>query len=209
MGIADKLPSSRPMSIRSFAEASETSPRRIRRLIRSGRLRTIENQVGEVRIPESELERVRKWKESRQIKQSMELVPSGTFAAIRASYEGPSPVSVENTSLSVSLVRHEAALMRLGFLESEIAHAHRQLQETIDKAADLQERAEAAEHDCISATVRAVEAEHKVEELRTELIDSTFRAVQLQDEITRLQDQLSTPWWKKALNQLRKKQPSE
>ncbi len=42
----------RPLSIRAFAEAAETSPRRIRRLIRQGRLRTLENQAGEVRIPE-------------------------------------------------------------------------------------------------------------------------------------------------------------
>jgi len=192
------------MSIRSFAEASETSPRRIRRLIRAGRLRTVENQAGELRIPESELERVRKWKESRQLKQSMELVPSGTFTAVRTSFEGPSPVSVETNALQVSLVRHEAALMRLGYLESEVAHSHRQLQEVMDRASEFQERAEIAEQDAISATVRAVEAEHKVEELRTELIESTFRSVQLQEEITRLQDQLATPWWKRALATLRK-----
>src|SRR5947208_2445782 len=45
MAISDVSETSRPLSVRAFAEAAETSPRRIRRLIRQGRLLTVENQA--------------------------------------------------------------------------------------------------------------------------------------------------------------------
>src|SRR5262245_39905959 len=125
------LESTRPMSIRAFAEAAETSPRRIRRLIRQGRLRTIMNQSGETRIPESELPRVTAWRDHQSLKQSMEVMPV------------PSPVSIpdlaedgeysgESVGAFISLHRHEAAMMRLGFLESELASSRKLLRETTD-----------------------------------------------------------------------------
>ena len=99
----------------------------------------------------------------------------------------------------VPLQRHEAAMVRLGYLESEIASTRKMLQELAEREADFKDRAREAEKDAISATVRAVEAENQLEEMRTQVIDSTFRAMELQNEVEELRGHLMLPWWKKLL----------
>lgn len=201
MGLPEKSSqSSRPLSIRAFAEAAGTSPRRIRRLIRQGRLRTVENQAGEVRIPEAEVERLQADKQSRELMQSMEMdaVPSTAITLRDDDFDDE-----EMNGLVVTLARHEAAMVRLGFLESELAVTRKLLKETSEREEENKKRAEEAEQDAIASTVRAVEAEHRLEELRTQVIDSTFRAIELQDEVKKLQDVLMMPWWRRMFVNLK------
>lgn len=188
--------SSRPLSIRAFADLAETSPRRIRRLIRQGRLRTTQNSTGEVRIPESELSRLEDEKQNRLLKQSMELVPVENSLEIQVDSEG----EYHGNGLVVSLQRHEAAMVRLGYIESELAATRRLLQEASQRQQDLQDRTEDAEQDAVAATVRAVEAETALEEMRSQVIDSTFKAMELEKQVETLRAEAGKPWWKKIFS---------
>lgn len=196
MGAAQKQEtqelSGRPMSIRAFAEAAATSPRRVRRLIRQGRLRTVENQSGEVRVPESELHRLLGLKKNRVLRQSMELQ---AVAPNQPQEIGPQAIELMDTGPVVPLPRHEAAMVRLGFLESELACTRKLLLDASDREAELKQKSQLAEKDAVSATVRAIEAEHSLQELRTQVIDSTFRAMELQEEVKRLQERVMEPWY--------------
>lgn len=191
--------SSRPLSIRAFADLAETSPRRVRRLIRQGRLQTVMNSAGETRIPESELSRMEGEKQNRNLKQSMELTPFNNSMELYGDDDDDDDDEAyagAGTAL-VSIQRHEAAMVRLGFMESELAATRRLLSEQAQRTFDLEERAGDAEQDAVSATVRAVEAEHALEEMRTQVIDSTFRAMELQRELEELHVEMRAPWWKK------------
>lgn len=197
MALPDEQPgqSCRPLSIRAFADLAETSPRRVRRLIRQGRLRTVESTGGEIRIPENELSRMESEKQNRLLRHSMELTPVHTSMELAldeedddAPYTGQAMVSIQ---------RHEAAMVRLGFIESELAATRRLLNDQTARAQECDERASDAEQDAVAATVRAVEAEHALEEMRTQVIDSTFRAMELQKELDKLHVELRTPWWRK------------
>ena len=189
--------SSRPLSIRAFADLAETSPRRVRRLIRQGRLQTVLTSVGETRIPESELSRMEDEKQNRMLKQSMELTPINQSMELGFDDDDDDDEGYQPGGAMVSIQRHEAAMVRLGFMESELAATRRLLGEQASKAFDLEERAMDAEQDAVAATVRAVEAEHALEEMRTQVIDSTFRAMELQRELDMVHADLRTPWWKK------------
>lgn len=188
--------SGRPLSIRAFADLAETNPRRIRRLIRQGRLRTTTNSAGEIRIPEGELVRLEGDKQNRLLKQSMELQAIDTSIDL-ISKDG---YDDHERGALVSLQRHEAAMVRLGFIESELAASRRLLQESAQRQQDLEERADEAEQDAVAATVRAVEAETALEEMRSQVIDSTFRAMELEKEVEELRDEVQKPWWKKMFS---------
>lgn len=198
----------RPMSIRAFAEAAETSPRRIRRLIRQGRLRTIENQAGEVRIPETELERLSRWKDRRRLSQSMELKAISmesepSRATLRIVKDDPIK---ETYAMQIPLARHEAAMMRVGYLESELAVCHRLLEEGKDRELALREqyqdqeqRAELAETRLEDIEDKLIQTEFKLEEMRSQVIESSFQAVQLQDEVKELRQRLMSGWFSRLL----------
>lgn len=204
----------RPMSIRAFAEAAETSPRRIRRLIRQGRLRTIENQAGECRIPETELERLSKWKDRSRIRQSMEIMaqsmemePSRTH--LRAVKDDP---IAETYAMQIPLSRHEAAMMRIGYLESELAVCKRMLEEGKDREMLLRDHVTEGEERSLLAETRLeeiqdklVETEFKLEEMRSQVIESSFQAVQLQDEVKALRERLMASWFSRVLEVWRTK----
>lgn len=192
--------SNRPLSIRAFADLAETSPRRVRRLIRQGRLRTTTNSAGETRIPESELSRLEDEKRNREAKQSMELAPVNV--ALEAELDGDQDGQYHGAI--VSLQRHEAAMVRLGFLESELAATRKLLSESAHNEAELQERAMDAEQDAVSATVRAVEAEHALEDMRSQVIDSTFKAMELQNELEEMRAEIQKPWWQKIFSSNKK-----
>lgn len=199
----------RPLSIRAFAEAAETSPRRIRRLIRQGRLRTIENQAGEVRIPETELERLSKWKDRRRLSQSMELTaismemePSRTI--LRA-VKKDDPIA-ETYAMQIPLSRHEAAMMRIGYLESELAVCKRMLEEGKDRETLLrdnvteeQERSHLAETRLEDIQDKLIQTEFKLEEMRSQVIESSFQAVKLQEEVKELRDRLMSSWFSRVI----------
>ena len=191
--------SSRPLSIRTFADLAETSPRRVRRLIRQGRLRTTTNSVGETRIPESELSRMEAEKQNRMLKQSMELAPVYNSMEVYDDDDDDDDIGGHHPGggAIVSVQRHEAAMVRLGFMESELASTRKLLAEQAQRNFDLEDRASEAEQDAVAATVRAVEAEHALEEMRTQVIDSTFKAMELQRELDALHLELRAPWWKK------------
>lgn len=205
----------RPMSIRAFAEAAETSPRRIRRLIRQGRLRTLENQAGEVRIPETELERLSKWKDRRRLSHSMEMTavsmeiePSRT--TLRA-VKRDDPIA-ETYAMQIPLPRHEAAMMRIGYLESELAVCKRMLEEGKDRETLLrdnvdeeQERSHLAETRLEEIQDKLVVTEFKLEEMRSQVIESSFQAVKLQEEVKELRERLMSSWFSRALEVWRMK----
>ncbi len=199
----------RPLSIRAFAEAAETSPRRIRRLIRQGRLRTLENQAGEVRIPETELERLSKWKDRRRLSHSMEMTavsmeiePSRTtLRAVRRD----DPIA-ETYAMQIPLPRHEAAMMRIGYLESELAVCKRLLEEGKDRETLLrdnveeeQERSHLAETRLEEIQDKLVVTEFKLEEMRSQVIESSFQAVKLQEEVKELRDRLMSSWFSRVI----------
>lgn len=186
--------SSRPLSIRAFADLAETSPRRIRRLIRQGRLRTTTNSAGETRIPESEVERLEDEKQNRLLKQSMELQPIHSSMEISLDDEG----DYSGSGAIVSLQRHEAAMVRLGYIESELAASRRMLQENAQRQEELEIRADEAEQDAVAATIRAVEAESALEDMRSQVIDSTFKAMELEQRVEELTAETQKPWWKKV-----------
>lgn len=186
--------SCRPLSIRAFADLAETSPRRVRRLIRQGRLRTLVNSSGETRIPESELSRMEGDKQNRLLRQSMELAPLNNSLELTYSADADDE---HFAGATVSIQRHEAAMVRLGYIESELAATRRLLVEQSERASESETRAVEAEQDTIAATVRAVEAEHALEEMRTQVIDSTFHAMNLQKKLDDLHHELRAPWWKK------------
>lgn len=206
------------MSIRAFAEAAETSPRRIRRLIRQGRLRTLENQAGEVRIPETELERLSKWKDRRRLSHSMEMTavsmeiePSRT--TLRA-VKRDDPIA-ETYAMQIPLPRHEAAMMRIGYLESELAVCKRMLEEGKDRETLLrdnvveeQERSHLAETRLEEIQDKLVMTEFKLEEMRSQVIESSFQAVKLQEEVKELRDRLMSSWFSRALEVWRMKKSS-
>lgn len=208
----------RPMSIRAFAEAAETSPRRIRRLIRQGRLRTIENQAGEVRIPETELERLSKWKDRRRLSHSMEMTavsmeiePSRT--TLRA-VKRDDPIA-ETYAMQIPLPRHEAAMMRIGYLESELAVCKRMLEEGKDRetllrdnVAEEQERSHLAETRLEEIQDKLVMTEFKLEEMRSQVIESSFQAVKLQEEVKELRERLMSSWFSRVIEVWRIKKTS-
>lgn len=194
MGLAEeqKGHSGRPLSIRAFADLAETSPRRIRRLVRQGRLRTTTNSAGETRIPESELARLQDEKQNRLLKHSMELQPVDTSIEVSVGEDG----EFQGGAI-VSLQRHEAAMVRLGYIESELAASRRLLTEAAQRQEDLEAAADDAEQDAVAATVRAVEAETALEEMRSQVIDSTFKAMELQREVEELRVEAQKSWWQK------------
>ena len=162
--------------------------------------------AGETRIPESELSRMEAEKQHRMLKQSMELTPIHNSMEVFDDDEDDDD-EYQAGSAIVSIQRHEAAMVRLGFMESELAASRRLLAEQTQKNFDLEDRAQEAEQDAVSATVRAVEAEHALEEMRTQVIDSTFKAMELQRELDELHLELRAPWWKKLFGGSNK--PSE
>jgi hypothetical protein len=188
--------SGRPLSIRAFADLAQTSPRRIRRLVRQGRLRTTTNSAGEIRIPESEISRLEGEKQNRLLKQSMELQPINTSLEVTLDDEG----EYHGGGAIVSLQRHEAAMVRLGYIESELAASRRLLQEAAERQLEMESRTEEAEQDAVAATVRAVEAETALEDMRSQVIDSTFKAMELEREVEELKTETQKPWWKKMFS---------
>ena len=106
----------------------------------------------------------------------------------------------ESYAMEVPLARHEAAMMRLGYLESELAGVRLRAKEKEYQEHELQERTKQAEAGLIQAQLRAGECEARLEEMRSQVIDCTFKAVELQDEVKRLQDRLMASWWSRLLD---------
>jgi hypothetical protein len=215
----------RPLSIRAFAEAAETSPRRIRRLIRQGRLRTLENQAGEVRIPETELDRLSKWKDRRRLSHSMEMTAVSMERSAVSMEMEPSRTTLravrrddpiaETYAMQIPLPRHEAAMMRIGYLESELAVCRRMLEEGKDRETLLrdnvleeQDRSHLAETRLEEIQDKLVMTEFKLEEMRSQVIESSFQAVKLQEEVKELRDRLMSSWFSRALEVWRMKKSS-
>lgn len=208
-------PGGRPLSIRAFSEAAETSPRRVRRLIRQGRLRVVENGGGEVRIPQAELDRMMHWRERRTLRRSMEL----SLASMEAYSERPtlsqnavvSPTApAEENYGAIPLPRHEAAMMRVGYLESELASTRRMLAEGKEREeiyrgdVELEKgRALLAESRLEEIQDKLVETEFKLEEMRSQVIESSFVAVGLQEEVKELRNRLMSSWFSRLLEGLR------
>ncbi|CAM9905764.1 unnamed protein product, partial [Phaeothamnion confervicola] len=101
--------------------------------------------------------------------------------------------------MQVPLARHEAAMMRLGYLESELASTKKMLTDNAQKEEIFRQRAEKAEEELMSLKLRTQETENRLEEMRTQTIDSTFRAIELQDEVKALKERLNSSWWSRFL----------
>ncbi len=194
----------RPLTIRAFAEAADTSPRRIRRLIRQGRLTTTENQAGEIRVPEAQLEKVLAWRERRALSQSMEM-PAVSMEIERTPLrEQPHR---EAYTMQVPLERHEAAMMRLGYLESELATCKQQLHEASMRELETREKSLAMSAEVDSLKGATEQVIKQLEEVRSQNVDSTFRTLELQDEVKSLRSRLNLGWWGRFLEALRATRP--
>ncbi len=194
----------RPLTIRAFAEAADTSPRRIRRLIRQGRLTTTENQAGEIRVPEAQLEKVLAWRERRALSQSMEM-PAVSMELERTPLREQS--NREAYTMQVPLERHEAAMMRLGYLESELATCKQQLHEASMRELETREKSalQGAELEALKAATAQIASQ--LEEVRSQNVDSTFRTLELQDEVKSLRSRLTLNWWGRFMEALRTTKP--
>jgi len=126
----------------------------------------------------------------------MELQTVNTSLEVTLDDEG----EYRGTGAIVSLQRHEAAMVRLGYIESELAASRRMLADAAQRQQDLEQRADEAEQDAVAATVRAVEAETALEDMRSQVIDSTFKAMELQRELEDLKSEAQRPWWKKVFS---------
>jgi hypothetical protein len=170
--------SERQYTITQFAEAAGTSTRRVRRMIQQGRLRTWITPSGETRIPEGELKRLERRRERQPVRLALAPIEATEIAKTRL----------------VPLKRHEAAMVRLGLLESELTNLREQHQDLAEREANLRCRVDTAEEEAVEATVRAVEAEAAIEELRAQVVESTLKAMEAQAELKRFRNQ---SWWQR------------
>lgn len=201
--ISERAGGSRPLTVRAFAEAAQTSPRRIRRLIRQGRLSTTENQAGELRIPEAQLEKLLEWKERRALSRSMEV--SAVSMEIERSPVGDA--IRETYAMQVPLERHEAAMMRLGYLESELSTCKQQLHEATQREEDHRTQAEQLESNLQNLAAESAALHSQLEELRSSNVDSTLATLELREEVRELKARLNLGWWGRFLEALRVTKP--
>lgn len=170
--------SERQYTISQFAEEAGTSTRRIRRMIQQGRLRTWVTPNGETRIPEGELKRLERRRERQPVRLALAPIEGTEVAKARL----------------VPLKRHEAAMVRLGIVQTELALLKQTHQELAEREANLRCRVDSAEEEAVEATVRAVEAEAALEELRAQVVESTLKAMEAQAELKSYQNK---SWWAK------------
>ncbi|MEW6281116.1 MAG: hypothetical protein AB1758_21050, partial [Candidatus Eremiobacterota bacterium] len=125
--------SERQFTISQFAEAAGTSTRRVRRMIQQGRLRTWVTPTGETRIPEGELKRLEARRERQNAVTAVRPLDAPEVARVRL----------------IPLRRHEAAMVRVGYLEAELASLKARHEEVSEREIQLRCRVDQAEEEAV------------------------------------------------------------
>lgn len=218
-------PQVRLLSASEFAAAIGKTERQVYRYIQKGRLQALspeETGLPGVRIPEAELERflgrfgppTSPWARSAvgtvgapgEVRPRVG-PPGGSVEGYDSfedssedypSAEAEAPVAAPNP-LVVPLERHEAAVMRLGYLESQLEQSRRMLTDGTQQESDLRRRLEELEaalkeqeRESLRASVRAeTEADGRAE--------AESRARQLAVRLEEAERRAQAPWWKRLL----------
>lgn len=210
--MSDASPSQvRLLSASEFAAAIGKTERQVYRYIQKGRLQALtpeETGLPGVRIPEAELERFL----------SRFGPPSGGWVRPRVGQAVVGPDGYEESAedygsveteaaappaaaspLLVPLERHEAAVMRLGYLESQLEQSRKMLTDGSQQESDLRTRLEQLE-----ATLKAQEVEILRASVRAETeadgrAEAESRARQLAVRLEDAERRARAPWWKRML----------
>lgn len=197
----------RLLSASEFAAAIGKTERQVYRYVKKGRVAALmpeETGLPGVRIPEAELEKFHQrfgapdtsgwvrprvgapraeWEDG--LEESVETEPA----------EAPSP------SLVVPLERHEAAVMRLGYLESQLEQTRRMLVEGDRQESDRLQRLETLEADLQSAQTEVLRAQVKAEVEAEARAEAESRARSLALRLEEAERQARAPWWKRLFGQ--------
>ena len=168
------------LTIAQFAAAINKTERQVYRYIKQARLRTVEaglTGMSGVRIPASEVDRFQK--------------PTVITKVIQMS--GSTDDTTSDTSLTkvqtVPLERHEAALMRLGFLERELEQNRKILSDGGEEVSILRQQLQELQEAQLVNKVRA-----EMEQQQREKSDR--RVEELVTKLALAEENLRRPWWK-------------
>lgn len=165
-----------------FAAAIGKTERQVYRYIKQARLRTVEaSQTGMsgVRIPASEVERFQQPTIVTRVLQIQQESPDDTKS------DTPLTKQVQ----TVPLERHEAALMRLGFLERELDQSRKMLTDGGQEVATLRQQLQETQDDRLTQKVKA-----ELEQQNREKAEK--RVEELVAQLALAEDKLRRPWWK-------------
>lgn len=165
-----------------FAAAIGKTERQVYRYIKQARLRTVEaSQTGMsgVRIPASEVERFQR--------------PTVLTKVLQIQSNSEDDIMSDNARLTkvetVPLERHEAALMRLGFLERELDQSRKILSDGGEAISSLRQQLQEAQEEKLTNKVRAeLEQQHREK--------AEKRVEELVAQLALAEEKLRRPWWK-------------
>ena len=198
----------RLLSASEFAAAIGKTERQVYRYIQKGRLQALtpeETGLPGVRIPEAELERFLArfgppsggWVRPRvgtglrdvgdSVEESLE-----EEGAVAASIPAPAP-------LTVPLDRHEAAVMRLGYLESQLEQSRRMLSDGSLQESDLRVRVEELDAALKSKDLDLLRAEVRAEAAAEARAEAESRARSLAVRLEESERRARAPWWRRLL----------
>jgi len=165
-----------------FAAAIGKTERQVYRYIKQARLRTVEaSQTGMsgVRIPASEVERFRR--------------PTVITRVLQIQPQDSEDDTMSDNTLTkaetVPLERHEAALMRLGFLERELDQNRKMLTDGGEALSLLRQQLQEIQEDRLNNKVKA-----EIEQQQREKAEK--RVEELVAKLTIAEEKLRRPWWK-------------
>ncbi len=202
----------RLLSASEFAAAIGKTERQVYRYIQKGRLQALppeETGLPGVRIPEAELERflsrfgppsggwvrprVGTAGSPRESRDSFEESLEEEACVLGAPAPAPAPV------LTVPLDRHEAAVMRLGYLESQLEQSRRMLSEGTVSESDLRARLEELEEALKARDLDLLRAEVRAEAATEARAEADSRARSLAVRLEESERRARAPWWKRWL----------
>ena len=165
-----------------FAAAIRKTERQVYRYIKQARLRTVEaSQTGMsgVRIPASEVERFQR--------------PTVLTKVLQIQSNSEDDIMSDNARLTkvetVPLERHEAALMRLGFLERELDQSRKILSDGGEAISSLRQQLQEAQEEKLTNKVKAeLEQQHREK--------AEKRVEELVAQLALAEEKLRRPWWK-------------
>lgn len=200
----------RLLSASEFAAAIGKTERQVYRYIQKGRVQARtpeETGLPGVRIPESELERYLArfggapgtpgWVgrgvggfSRDSMEESGEDYASGEVETLDAPEPAP---------LVVPLERHEAAVMRLGYLESQLEQSRRMLTEGDQQGSGMKQRLEELENALKSAELEILRASVKAETEADIRAEAEGRARHLAVRLEEAERRAQASWWKRLL----------
>lgn len=204
------------LSAAEFAAAIGKTERQVYRYIQKGRVQVLspeETGLAGVRIPESELQRF------------LERVgpPSGGWVRPRVglgnSFEGLEDSSEERTAVSlkdstetdavsnedaasqgyltVPLDRHEAAVMRLGYLQSQLEQSQRLLSDGSQHEQDMKEQLTVAQQAVENLQRELLKAEVRAQTENEHRCEAEGRARSLAVRLEEAERKAAKPWWQR------------